>query len=227
MIYAISDLHLSFSTNKPMNIFGDIWDNHYNKIKTNWDKKVKDDDLVLIPGDISWAMSLEEALYDFKFISSLKGTKVFIKGNHDYWWSSISKVRSVLGSSNCIFLQNDSLNYNGYSICGTRGWLCPNNDEYSEKDEKIYLRELKRLELSLESANQSNIIVMMHYPPAYIDFKTSGFTELFKYYNVKKVVYGHLHGEDAFEQALIGQINGIDYELVSADYLNFNLKDLI
>ncbi len=228
MIYAISDLHLSFLVNKPMDMFGVNWKNHYKKIKEDWNLKVKSDDLVLIPGDVSWAMDLEDASLDFDFISKLPGEKIFVKGNHDYWWNSLSKLNNKYSNSNFIFLQNTSVLYNNISICGTRGWLCPNDINYTKEDEKIYNRELIRLESSLKKKDirSEEIIVMMHYPPMNENKEESGFVKLFYKYNVNTVIYGHLHGKDSFINAPIGNINGINYKLVSADYLDFKL-DLI
>lgn len=223
-VYAIGDLHLSFSSNKPMDKFGDNWIDHHEQIQLNWRQKVNEEDMVLILGDISWAMNLDEALQDLQWIHELPGQKVCIRGNHDYWWKSIGRLNQLF--DDIIFLQNDSIEYQGYAICGSRGYLCPNDYKFTEQDEKLYKREYQRMKLSLEKAKKkgyNEIIVMMHYPPTNDQKEPSLFTELFEEYKVKKVFYGHLHGEKSFYSSLIGQYNGTEYQLVSADFLNFNL----
>ncbi|MCT4545433.1 MAG: metallophosphoesterase [Vallitalea sp.] len=224
MIYAIGDLHLSFSNNKPMKVFGNHWNKHYEKIKNDWEARVKEDDLVLIPGDISWAMKLEEARKDMEFISRLPGRKILIKGNHDYWWSSLNKVSTMY--KDLEFIQNTSIIYNNIAICGTRGWTCPNKVKFTKDDEKLYLREVNRLEIALKSINQpiDKIYVMTHFPPTNELFEPSEFTKLYNEYNVDKVIYGHLHGKESFKMGLQGVRENVEYILVSCDYLNFKLK---
>ena len=216
-IYALSDLHLSFALDKPMNVFGELWDEHFIKIEKNWNKKVKKDDLVLIAGDISWALKLNEALPDLEFIHNLNGRKVLIKGNHDYWWPSISKLNSLY--DDMYFIQNTSYFYEGFTICGTRGWI--NIDEKEEKDAKIYNRELIRLKLSLESAKDYKKIVMMHYPPVTKISKAQEFLNVLKEYNVEKVIYGHIH-YDARNICINGYYEGIEFICSSADIINFD-----
>lgn len=224
MIYAIGDLHLSFSTDKPMKIFGDNWYKHYEKIKKDWEAKVSDEDLVLIPGDISWAMKLNEAKKDMDFITKLPGRKMLIRGNHDYWWSSLTKVSNMF--SQLEFIQNNSIIYNDIAICGTRGWICPNKTKYTKDDEKLYKREVNRLEIALSSIKQSvdSIYVMTHFPPTNDMLEPSDFTRLYEKYNVDKVIYGHLHGKNSFKMGLQGIRNNVEYILVSCDYLDFKLK---
>lgn len=224
MIYAIGDLHLSFSTNKPMKVFGDNWYNHYNKIKKDWEAKVTDDDLVLIPGDISWAMKLNEAKKDMDFITKLPGRKMLIRGNHDYWWSSLNKVSNMFRELE--FIQNNCIIYNNIAICGTRGWICPNKTKFTKDDEKLYNREVNRLEIALNSIKQSvdSIYVMTHFPPTNDILESSEFTRLYEKYNVDKVIYGHLHGKKSFKMGLQGIRNNVEYILVSCDYLDFKLK---
>ncbi len=232
-IYAISDLHLSFDTNKPMDIFGDNWDNHSEKIKINWNNTIKKDDLVLLPGDFSWAMNLEDTYKDFEFLKNLPGKKLLLKGNHDYWWNTINKMNNYLKENNfenIDFLYNNSYLFENYIITGTRGWAITDTDNSS----KILKRENLRLELSLEQGvkqygKDKKIIVCMHYPPItnsnnkitiYQDF-----IETMKKYNVEKCIYGHLHGashKDAFQ----GIIDNIEFELVSCDYTDFKLIKL-
>lgn len=218
-LYAIGDLHLSFGTEKPMDVFGEIWYEHHKKIENNWNNAIKDDDYVLIPGDISWGMKLNEALPDLEFIHNLKGQKILIKGNHDYWWSSITKLNNLY--SDMHFLQNTFYKYEDYGICGTRGWINLNNEEH---DEKIYNRELLRLKMSLDAAIKDGvekIIVMLHYPPVTRITKSKEYIELLLNYPVEKVVYGHIHS-DSKEVCFNGIYNGIEFICVSSDIINFN-----
>ena len=231
-IYAIADLHLSFSQNKPMDIFGDNWKGHEEKIKQNWIQKVKDNDLVLLPGDFSWSMYLKDSLKDFQFLDSLPGKKILLKGNHDYWWTTITKMRNFLEENNLKnidFICNNSYEYNGYIISGTRGWVFSENEE----DKKLIKREAIRLELSIQDGinkygKQKPIIVCMHYPPI---IKTVNkninieFMNIMEKYNVQTCIYGHLHGL-AIKDAIEGVIDGIKLKLVSADSLNFDLYKL-
>lgn len=228
-IYAIADLHLSFSAEKPMDIYGGPWINHTEKIKHSWEERIGEDDTVIIPGDISWALRYEDALIDLKWISALPGKKVFIKGNHDLWWNSVNKLNALF--ENMFFLQNSYYEAEGYAICGSRGWICPGDEDFTAHDEKIYKRELGRLRMSLEAAakagygkkyngNQGGILGAIHFPPASDSLKHSGFTEIFEEYGVEKVVYGHLHGQDAYGNGVKGMRNNIEYILTSTDYLN-------
>lgn len=221
-IYAIGDLHLSGSVNKPMDIFGDKWQDHNTQITQNWERVVGEEDVVLIPGDISWAMTLDEALVDLELIHQLPGQKIFIKGNHDYWWQSVSQLNALYDEM--YFLQNTSYSIGDYGICGSRGWVCPGEVEMDKHHTKIYNREAKRLELSLEHAKKSGckeMIVMLHYPPTNEKKESSLFTRLLEKYPVTHVVYGHLHGEASFNNSLRGMHQGIDYTLVSADAISF------
>ncbi|MBE6008873.1 MAG: serine/threonine protein phosphatase [Lachnospiraceae bacterium] len=221
-LFAISDLHLSAVMNKPMDIFGDNWAGHTEKIEKNWKEMIKEEDMVLIPGDISWGMSLDEAIPDLEFIDSLPGKKVLMSGNHDYWWTSVSKLNKMFETMT--FVKNTFFNYGDTAICGSRGWVCPNDTAFTKHDEKIYNRELIRLKLSLDGAVRAgykDIICMMHYPPANDKKETSGFTEIFEQYGIKEVIYGHLHGKYSFPTGIKGEVNGVNYRLVSADYLDF------
>ncbi|KAB3531627.1 serine/threonine protein phosphatase [Alkaliphilus pronyensis] len=227
-LYAIADLHLSNSTDKPMDIFGSHWFLHHEKIKENWCNNVAIEDTVLIAGDISWAMNIEAAKADLNWINQLPGKKILIKGNHDFWWSSITSLNSLYEDIH--FLQNNFYTYEDYAICGTRGWLSPNKTKFTQQDEKIYQREVHRLILSLEAAKKegySKIIVMLHYPPTNEDFEASLFTKTLEEYNVERVIYGHLHGVDSFKAGLQGIHRGVEYHLVSCDYLDFKLLKLI
>ena len=247
-IFAISDLHLSENCNKPMNIFGPQWEGHFEKIKNDWNTKVQKEDVVLIAGDISWAMKLDEAVPDLKLIGTLNGTKIIIRGNHDYWWQSITAVRNKLPES-IIALQNNSVSIGDYVICGTRGWTVPEveNQFKDEQDEKIYNRELLRLELSLKNAHNlinyspngkikevqnfegsalnKKLIVMLHYPPFNSKLQASDFTNMLEKYNVNSVVYGHLHGKGA-RCVLTHEKNGIKYYLTSCDKLENKLIEI-
>lgn len=230
-IYAIGDLHLSFNTDKPMNIFGEKWNNYEEKVKVNWLKKVKENDLVLIPGDFSWSMKLEDTYKDFEYLNNLPGKKILLKGNHDYWWNTVKKMNEFIKNNkfnNLEFLYNNSYFFDNYIICGTRGWNISNDEE----DKRLFERELLRLELSLNDGIQKygedkEIIVCMHYPPI-TSYNISEYDinlkmiNLLKKYNVKKCIYGHLHGT-SHKDAIEGNISGIDFKLVSSDYLNFEL----
>ncbi|CAM3787246.1 metallophosphoesterase [Alicyclobacillus pomorum] len=219
--YALGDLHLSHAVDKPMDVFGSGWDHHAEKIAEHWNQMVSDDDVVLIPGDISWAMTLEEARPDLDYIGRLHGDKVMIRGNHDYWWNGISKVRNAL-PSRCYAIQNDSLSLHGYAICGSRGWILPTHPKFTADDEVIHTREVGRLKMSLERAATYGlpIIAMLHYPPCGMEGEDTLFTEVLEAFQVRLCVYGHLHGA-AHRFAFEGIKNGVEYRLVSADYVNF------
>lgn len=227
MIYGISDLHLSFGVNKPMNVFGRVWENYEEKIKENWNNIVKESDIVIIAGDISWGTYLSEAKQDFKFIDELPGKKIILRGNHDYYFDTVSKQRKFFednGFNNFDILHNNCIDLDEHILCGTRGW--GESDNSNKDDEKIIRRELIRLEISLKEGKKlkdeylskginKEIIVAMHYPPFF-----DGFDKIMEEYNVKVCIYGHLHG---FGHSKIkeGIINGIDYKMVSVDYTGF------
>lgn len=222
-IFAISDLHLSFAPyiEKPMNIFGSRWEEHEKKLEEYWRKIVTPEDVVLVGGDTSWGLKLDDAIYDLDWISNLPGRKILIKGNHDLWWNSISKLNSLY--PNMDFLQSNFFKAGDFAICGSRGWVCPGATEFTTHDEKIYKRELIRLKLSLEMAKmagEKRIIGMLHYPPTNDHFHKSGFTDLFTEFGVERVIYGHLHGRDNFDKGFKGEMNGVLYDLTSYDYLN-------
>lgn len=228
-VFAISDLHLSFSSDKPMDIFGIAWEDYWNKIVTDWQARVSDEDIVLIAGDISWAMTLENAIADFEEIKKLKGKKVIIRGNHDYWWSSYSKVKNALSSYDIYAIQNNSLRIGEYVFCGTRGWTISENAD-SEDDMKIYKRELLRLEMSLKDAvkhiqESDKLIALLHYPPFEAKLESTGITDLLEQYKVDKVVYGHLHG-DFCRAVNVVEKNGIVYYLTSCDKINNTLVQI-
>lgn len=230
-IFAISDLHISASTDKPMDIFGGNWVGYVDKIRADWAAKVTDDDIVLIGGDISWAMKQEDAEKDIGFFfADLKGRKILIKGNHDYWWNAIGKVRDMLPES-FYALQNDSIRLGNAVICGSRGWSVPGAPDFDERDRKIYNRETERLRLSLKSAlkekqDGDKLIALIHYPPFNVHRESSQFTDIFEEFGVDCVVYGHLHGKDARADKLVVK-NGIKYYLTSCDLVENKLTEII
>lgn len=218
-IYSISDLHLGISSDKPMDIFGPKWENYLDILKENWQSTVKADDLVLIPGDISWAMYISEAEEDFRFLDSLNGIKLISKGNHDYWWETINKLnkyKDEKGFSTLHFLHNSVYVHDGIAICAAKGY--PDNGK-TEEDQKLYRREVSRLKLSLDMAKKTDakiIYVMLHYPP----MLGSDFAKLMEEYGVSRCLYGHLHG-GSHKMATEGLYSGVEYKLVSADFLQF------
>lgn len=228
-IYAISDLHLSFGTNKPMNIFGQVWENYEEKVKENWVNTVSNEDIVILPGDLSWGLTLKEAKKDFEFINSLPGKKIILKGNHDYYFSTKTKVENYFNENkfNTIsILHNNAIETTECIIAGTRGWGKTENDD-KKLDKKIIAREENRLVISLEQAKnlqenspEKKIIVAMHFPPFIGDFQN-----IMKKYNVKTCIYGHLHGYGHF-MVKEGIIDSIEYKMVSCDYTKFKLIKL-
>ena len=250
-VWAIADLHLAFSTPaKSMSAFGEPWIDYGHKIKESWEKHVQPDDLVLIAGDISWATNLDKALIDLNWIHQLPGTKVLTRGNHDYWWSSPKKVRSVLPPSIHI-IQNDSFNWKGISIAGVRLWDSPEyqfdhiiefkdapegvtvasrtkTKEDIAKDTKIFERDLHRLELSLKTLDPSahTRIAMIHYPPIGTDLAPTKTSKLLNKYNIDICVFGHLHSVKNIPD-LFGESDGTTYHLTSCDYLNFIPKKIM
>lgn len=224
-VYAISDLHLCAEQGKTMDMFGQQWIGHFEKIKKDWYEKVKPDDVVLICGDISWGMKLSEAIGDLNSICELPGTKIMIKGNHDFWHGSLSKTRGIL-FNNTFFVQNDSVTVGNFVFAGSRGWKQRTDSDFMEEDRKIYHHEMARLSLSLESVDKSKrFIGMMHYPPFDAGRKRSDFTDAFITAGAETVVYGHVHGR---------ALNSPDYEdfdidnttfiETSCDYLGFKLR---
>lgn len=220
-VYAIADLHLPART-KPMDVFGEHWKDHFQKIQSDWLERVRSEDIVLLPGDLSWAMHLEEALEDLASIGRLPGTKLLLRGNHDYWWSSIGRVRRALPEG-MFALQNDSLLLNGRLYAGTRGWILPGEDASAE-DLRVYNRERLRLEMSLRHARrldaEAPITVMLHYPP--LTEEHPGFSDILEAFGVQDCVYGHLHGASIYG-AVRGSRGGVRYHQVSCDGLDFKL----
>lgn len=226
-IFAIADTHLSGRPPyKPMSIFGQHWQDHWDKIKADWLERVAPEDTVLLAGDISWALKLPEAMEDLEEIAALPGTKILIRGNHDYWWQTLNKMSTATGGQ-LIFLHNTFAAVGEYAVCGSRGWTCPEDPSFTKEDLPIYQRELGRVQASLKAASIAGftrIILMLHYPPCF-DHQPSGFTELLQEFHVTACVYGHLHNE-AIRTALQGNFNGTELHLVSCDALDFKLKQL-
>ncbi len=213
-----------------MDIFGVGWEGHLNKIKDDWKAKVKDEDIVLLSGDTSWGTTLEEGVYDLAELRELKGKKVFIRGNHDYWWNGISKLRRAAPDENFYFLQNDCVKFGNVIICGSRGWSCPGSADYTEHDEKLYLREAERFRLcfrQVESIRQEGdvLLAMIHYPPMGLKLQPTLFTKLFEENGVDKVIFGHIHGEAYFPFRTVR--GGIEYILTSCDKVGFTLQKIL
>ncbi len=225
-VFAISDLHLPGGDVKPMDVFGTHWEHHFERIQADWRERVAPDDLVLLPGDISWAMRLSDAVPDLAAIAALPGRKALLRGNHDYWWSSITQVRAALPEG-MHALQNDALRFDGVVVCGSRGWLCPGTAALSADDEKVYARELTRLELSLVDAQKKRqpgdrLTAMLHYPPFADRCRPTEVTALLARYGVEDAVYGHLHGAGLCG-AFSGEMDGVRYHQASCDGLGFRL----
>lgn len=238
-IFAIGDLHLPGGDMKPMDVFGQHWENHFERISEDWRAKVCDEDVVLIPGDISWAMQLQDALEDLRRIAALPGRILILRGNHDYWWSSLTQLRCNL-PENMHAVQNDAYDAGDVVFCGTRGWMIPPSvvngvgtapGAQISQDEKLYRREAMRLEMSLKAAQKvaagRPVFAMMHYPPLLPECTRVGteFTRLMTQYGVKRCVYGHLHGPSV-QRGYNGLYNGVQYDLVSCDALHFALMEV-
>lgn len=228
-IFAIADLHLSFNNgiNKPMDDFGDEWIDHANRLRDHWDELVSEEDILLLPGDLSWALKPADAVEDLDWIHERPGKKLLLKGNHDLWWSSIKKLNAMYEDMR--FIQNDCyyINEIDTAVAGTRGWIMPGTEGFDDSDEKIYRRELLRLEMSLSAAASTGaekIVAMTHYPPAYENSDGSAFTDLLESYGVSKCVYGHLHGANVWLKGIRGERKGIDYKLVALDFLGAKPK---
>lgn len=223
-VLAIADPHLSRAHPKPMDVFGGNWEGHPEAFFTGWREVVNDEDLVLVPGDISWALRLEEAQQDLQDIAELPGTKVLLRGNHDYWWSSVSRVRAVLPERMHV-IQNDALRFSDVIVAGSRGWLVPGARGFTESDEKLYRRELNRLELSLKAARAlgpGRLVVMLHFPPMNHPGVRSEVIDLLLEAEPEAVVYGHVHGETG--RAATAADFGLPLHFVAADALRFRPK---
>ena len=220
-LYAIGDLHLCLGAPKPMDIFGGAWVGYMDKLKEGLSVIGPDDTTVLL-GDLSWALDLAQAGADFAWINEIPGKKIIIKGNHDYWWSTAAKFYKFCdeqGFSNQWILNNNHYEYDGVAICGTRGWFFE-EEKSGTHDEKVFRRELIRLETSLQSAGDLPKIVFLHYPPKYKGYECPQILELLHKYDVRRCFYGHLHGA-SHGLALEGMWDSVEYKLVSADKLDF------
>ena len=228
-LFAIADTHLSFASDKPMDVFGDAWKAHAERIAAAWREEVSDADTVIVVGDISWALKYDDALLDLGFLQRLPGYKLLVRGNHDLWWQKITKLNGLY--SDMQFLQNDFMIFEeGRAVCGSRGWGLPGLEDYGKDDEKILARELIRLRMSFDGAIEAgvtDIICALHFPPALTPQNVSPFTDLIEQYPVSQVVYGHLHGPQAFCKGIMGEYRGITYHLVSCDYLEFHPLQII
>ena len=226
-LYAIGDLHLSLSVNKPMDIFGDVWANHTEKILAGF-SRVRSDDTVVLCGDTSWGISLEEALEDFRFIDRLPGQKLLLKGNHDYWWETAAKMHAFFEQHELHtlhLLHNNCAFYGDYALCGTRGWFRDEETADGAHNRKVLNREVMRLETSLRAAGDRPILCFLHYPPLYSGYSCPEILEVLQRYQVKACCYGHLHGP-SHRLAIEGERCGIDFSLVSADYLDKKKKKI-
>lgn len=220
-LYAIGDLHLCLGASKPMDIFGGAWVGYMDKLMEGISCITKDDTTVLM-GDLSWALDLQEAKADFAWIDSIPGRKIILKGNHDYWWNTATKFYNFCkenGFQDQWILNNNHYEYEGYAICGTRGWFFE-EERSGEHDEKVFRRELMRLETSLKAAGDLPKLVFLHYPPRYKGYQCEPILELLQQYEVRRCFYGHLHGP-SHALAQEGVWDGIEYRLLSADKLDF------
>ena len=229
-IYTIGDLHLSFNENKPMSIFGENWEGYEEKVKENWTKLVKEEDMVVLPGDFSWSMYLKDTYKDFEYLNNLPGKKLLLKGNHDYWWSTVNSMRNYRKENhfkNIDFIYNNAYEFENIIIVGTRGWAFGEDAE----SKRMLQREMARLELSIKNGIENygenkEIIAFLHYPPIINqniqNNEMNEFIRILKKYDIKKCYYGHLHGA-AIKEAVEGEYFGITFKLVSADAIQFNL----
>jgi len=220
-LYAIGDLHLSLSTDKPMDVFGGRWEQYTEKILEGF-SGLGPEDVTVLCGDLTWGMGLEESLADFQFIHALPGKKIVLKGNHDYWWTTATKASRFFeghGIDSITFLHNNCHFYEDIAICGTRGWFYE-EESGSVHDKKILDRELGRLEASLKAAGDREKYCFLHYPPRYRDYVCREIVDLFADYGVKRCFYGHIHGSGG-RFAVQGLFEGVEYQMVSADYLQF------
>ena len=221
-VYAIADLHLSLGTDKPMDIFSG-WNDYVKRLENNWRRLINESDTVVIAGDVSWAMKLEECYEDFSFLHSLPGKKLLLKGNHDYWWSTKKKMDEYLyenGFRSIEIVFNNAYAVDGIAVCGTRGW---NYESAGEKDMRILNREIGRLNASINEAKKTGFepVVFLHYPPVYDTIVCVELIEALKAQGIKRCYYGHLHGSNTHKHAIIGDYEGINFQLISCDYTEF------
>lgn len=226
-LYVMGDLHLSLNSDKSMEVFHG-WENYTERIKENWENTVKDDDIVVLAGDTSWGMTLEESLEDFKFINNLPGKKVLIKGNHDYWWATVKKMEDFFRENNLdtfVILHNNCIPYGEYAVCGTRGWV---NETKEPADAKVLAREAGRLRTSIECAVRQNLkpVVVLHYPPIFSANCNYDILQVMYDYGVRNCYYGHIHGRSS-KYAINGERDGINFEFISSDFLQFKPKKIL
>ncbi len=226
-LFVLSDTHLSHANDKPMNIFGSRWDDHTEKIRSSWQEAVTPDDTVVIPGDISWAISLDEAYPDLAFLDSLNGKKIISRGNHDYWWCTMKKLDDFLAEkelSSISFLHNNAINVENFTVCGTRGWYYEKKNAPSDSDyQKIVAREVGRLELSIAAGKaiceDRELIVFFHFPPVYADFVCRELVDALLKHGIKRCWFGHIHS--VYDAPAVVEYEGIEFRMASADYLDF------
>ena len=226
-LYAMGDLHLCLGAPKPMDIFGGAWVGYMDKLKEGVSHITADDTTILL-GDLSWALDLDSAAQDFAWINEIPGRKIILKGNHDYWWSTVAKFNKFCqanGFENMHLLNNNHFEYGDWAICGTRGWFFE-EERSGQHDEKVFRRELCRLEASLKSAGEKNKMVFLHYPPRYKGYECREILELLEAYGVRRCYYGHLHG-GSHKLAMEGLWDGVEYRLVAADYIGFRPQTVI
>lgn len=221
-LYAIGDLHLSMGSDKPMDVFGERWQNHTEKLKAGF-AALNDDDVCVLCGDLSWAMGLDASAADFRFINELPGKKIVLKGNHDYWWSTASAAKRMFernGIDTIDILYNNAFTYGDYALCGTRGWFFE-EETGGEHDKKIMRREIIRLEASLKAAGDRKKLAFLHYPPIFLRYRCQEILDLLREYEVSLCCYGHIHGKGC-AAAFNGLREGTEFRLVSADFVNFS-----
>lgn len=219
-LYAIGDPHLSLGSSKPMDVFGGAWAGYLDKLRAGF-SVLQEEDTLLLCGDISWGMSLQESLEDFAFLEALPGTKLLLKGNHDYWWGTAAKMERFFeanGFSSFHILHNNCHSYGEFALCGTRGWFF--EEDMKQKDQKVFRRELLRLETSLKAAGEREILCFLHYPPCYQGYRCEPILELLERYGVRRCYYGHLHGA-SHRLAIQGLVGQVDFRLIAADYVAF------
>lgn len=220
-LYAIGDLHLCLGAPKPMDIFGGAWIGYMDKLKEGM-SVIQPEDTTVLLGDLSWSLDLQNAKADFEWINAIPGQKIILKGNHDYWWSTAAKFKKFCmdnGFENLYLLNNNSFEYGDYAICGTRGWFFE-EERSGQHDEKVFRRELMRLEASLKAAGEKQKIVFLHYPPRYKGYECREILSLLEQYGVRRCFYGHLHG-GSHKLAMEGSWDSVEYRLVAADYIGF------
>lgn len=219
-LYVLGDPHLSFRAHKPMDVFGGAWDGYVDKLRAGL-SVLREEDTIVLAGDISWGMSLEEAEEDFAFLNSFPGRKLILKGNHDYWWTTANKTYQFWaehGFTTLNLLHNNCYEYGEYALCGTRGWFW--EEDQNGHNQKVFNRELMRLEASLKAAGERTRLAFLHYPPLYQGYRCQEILDLLERYQVKSCYYGHLHG-GSHRLALEGVHGTVEYHLVAGDYLGF------